>query len=99
MIKELSPFILGSSSSVYGVNQKVPYSEEDPTDRQISPYATAKKAGDLYCRIYSHLYRIPTIIVWFFTVYVATQRSEMAIHKFARLMKEDKPIPMYGDGT
>lgn len=96
---EIDQFIFGSSSSVYGVNEKVPFSEEDPTDKQISPYATAKKAAELYCKTYSHLYSIPTTILRFFTVYGPRQRPEMAIHKFTRLITQGKPIPMYGDGN
>lgn len=96
---KIDQFIFGSSSSVYGVNKKVPFSEEDPTDKQISPYATAKKAGELYCKTYSHLHGIPTTILRFFTLYGPRQRPEMAIHKFTRLMTQGKPIPMYGDGN
>ena len=92
-------FIFGSSSSVYGINKKVPFSEEDPTELQASPYATAKKAGELYCRTYHHLYRIPTTILRFFTVYGPRQRPDMAIHKFTRLMLAGKPVPMFGDGS
>lgn len=95
----IKQFIFGSSSSVYGLNGKVPFSEDDPTDLQASPYATAKKAGELYCRTYHHLYGIPTTILRFFTVYGPRQRPDMAIRKFTELMSEGKPIPMFGDGT
>lgn len=96
---EVKQVIFGSSSSVYGANSKIPFSEEDPTDQQVSPYATAKKAGELYCNTYHHLYGIPTTVLRFFTVYGPRQRPEMAIHKFTRLMKRGEPVPMYGDGT
>jgi len=96
---EIKQFIFGSSSSVYGPNGKIPFSEDDPTDLQVSPYATAKKAGELYCRTYHHLYGIPTTILRFFTVYGPRQRPDMAIRKFTELMSEGKPIPMFGDGT
>lgn len=91
-------FIFGSSSSVYGVNSKIPFSEEDRTDLQISPYATAKRAAELFCTTYHHLYRIPMTILRFFTVYGPRQRPDMAIHKFTRLMSEGRPIPMFGRG-
>jgi len=92
-------FIFGSSSSVYGATQDGPFSEDDPTDAQVSPYATAKKAGELYCRTYANLYGIPTTVLRFFTVYGPRQRPEMAIHKFVRLMEQGKQIPMFGDGA
>jgi len=95
----LDRFVFGSSSSVYGVNEKVPFSEDDVTDFQVSPYATAKKSAEQYCKTYNHLYDIPIAALRFFTVYGPRQRPEMAIHKFARLMANDEPIPMYGDGT
>lgn len=96
---EIKQFIFGSSSSVYGLNKKIPFSEDDPTHLQASPYATAKKAGELYCRTYHHLYGIPITILRFFTVYGPRQRPDMAIRKFTELMIEGKPIPMFGDGT
>lgn len=92
-------FIFGSSSSVYGLNEKVPFSEDDPTELQISPYATAKKAGELYCRTYHYLYGVPVTILRFFTVYGPRQRPDMAIRKFTKLMMEKRPISMFGDGT
>ena len=101
MAKEygVKQFIFGSSSSVYGLNGKIPFSEEDPTELQASPYATAKKAGELYCRTYHHLYGFPVTILRFFTVYGPRQRPDMAIRKFTELMMEGKPIPMFGEGT
>jgi UDP-glucuronate 4-epimerase len=95
----IKQFVFGSSSSVYGINAKVPFSEEDPTRQPISPYAATKAAGELLCHTYSHLYGIRTIALRFFTVYGARQRPDLAIHKFARLIDEDKPIPVFGDGT
>jgi len=91
-------FIFGSSSSVYGGNSKVPFSEEDPVDRPISPYAATKKAGELLCHTYAHNFNLKICCLRFFTVYGPRQRPEMAIHKFARLMSDRKPIPIYGDG-
>ena len=92
-------FVFGSSSSVYGINAKVPFSEEDPIRQPISPYAATKAAGELLCHTYTHLYGIRCVCLRFFTVYGARQRPDLAIHKFARLMTEGKPIPVFGDGT
>lgn len=92
-------FVFGSSSSVYGENEKVPFSEDDKTQNPISPYAATKMAGELLCHTYSHLYDIRTICLRFFTVYGAAQRPDLAIHKFAKLISEGKPIPVYGDGS
>jgi len=92
-------FIFGSSSSVYGNNEKVPFSEDDNVDFPISPYAATKKAGELICHTYHHLYRISITCLRLFTVYGPRQRPDLAIHKFAKLIEQDKPIPVYGDGT
>ncbi|MDQ3129639.1 MAG: GDP-mannose 4,6-dehydratase [Acidobacteriota bacterium] len=92
-------FVFGSSSSVYGNNSKIPFSEDDKISRPISPYAATKAAGELLCHTYSHLYDIRAICLRFFTVYGARQRPDLAIHKFSRLISENKPIPMFGDGT
>jgi UDP-glucuronate 4-epimerase len=92
-------FIFASSSSVYGNNEKVPFSETDNVDNPISPYAATKKAGELICYTYSHLYQMNMTCLRFFTVYGPRQRPDLAIHKFARLIEQDKPIPVYGDGS
>jgi UDP-glucuronate 4-epimerase len=92
-------FVFGSSSSVYGVNCKVPFAEGDPTRNPISPYAATKASGELLCHTFSHLYDIRTVCLRFFTVYGARQRPDLAIHKFCRLITEGKPIQMFGDGT
>ncbi len=92
-------FVFGSSSSVYGINAKVPFSEDDPIRQPISPYAATKAAGELLCHAYTHLYNIRCVALRFFTVYGARQRPDLAIHKFARLIEEGKPIPVFGDGT
>ena len=92
-------FVFGSSSSVYGINAKVPFSEEDPIRQPISPYAATKAAGELLCHTYSHLYDLRSVCLRFFTVYGARQRPDLAIHKFARLISQGKPIPVFGDGT
>jgi UDP-glucuronate 4-epimerase len=92
-------FVFGSSSSVYGINAKVPFSEDDPIRQPISPYAATKAAGELLCHTYSHLYGIRSVALRFFTVYGARQRPDLAIHKFSRLISEGRSIPVFGDGT
>lgn len=92
-------FVFGSSSSVYGINAKVPFSEDDPIRQPISPYAATKAAGELICHTYSHLYGLRCICLRFFTVYGPRQRPDLAIHKFAQLMIQGKPIPVFGDGS
>ncbi len=96
---KIEKFIFGSSSSVYGNNKKVPFCEDDNVDFPISPYAATKKAAELICHTYHHLYGICITCLRFFTVYGPRQRPDLAIHKFARLIEQDKPIPVYGDGT
>lgn len=92
-------FVFGSSSSVYGENEKVPFAEDDPIFKPISPYAATKAAGELLCHTYSHLHGMRCVCLRFFTVYGARQRPDLAIHKFARLISEGRPIPVFGDGT
>jgi len=92
-------FIFGSSSSVYGLNSRVPFAEEDPIANPISPYAATKIAAEAVCRVYSHLYDLRVVCLRFFTVYGARQRPDLAIHKFARLISQGQPIPIFGDGT
>jgi UDP-glucuronate 4-epimerase len=92
-------FVFGSSSSVYGLNSKVPFSEDDPIFNPISPYAATKAAGELICHSYAHLYDMRIVCLRFFTVYGARQRPDLAIHKFAKLISDGKPIPVFGDGT
>jgi len=92
-------FVFGSSSSVYGINEKVPFAEDDPVDLPISPYATTKRTGELLCFNYAHLYGLRCSCLRFFTVYGPAQRPEMAIHKFTDLLARGKAVPLYGDGT
>ncbi len=98
-IHKVRSFVFVSSSSVYGNNKKVPFSESDPVDHPISPYAATKKAGELLCHTYHSLYDINMACLRYFTVYGPRQRPDLAINKFTRLLLEDKPIPMFGDGT
>jgi len=95
----LRRFVFASSSSVYGNNEKVPFSESDPVDHPISPYAATKKAGELICHTASHLDGISVACLRFFTVYGPRQRPDLAIHKFARIMRDGGEIPMFGDGS
>ena len=95
----IKQFVFGSSSSVYGINANVPFSEDDPIRQPISPYAATKAAGELLCHSYSHLYGLRCVCLRFFTVYGPRQRPDLAIHKFAKLISQRKPIPVFGDGT
>ncbi|MBU6391251.1 MAG: GDP-mannose 4,6-dehydratase [Planctomycetes bacterium] len=98
-IYKVKQFIFGSSSSVYGNNKKIPFSEDDPVNEPISPYAATKRAGELYCYNYHHLYNMPISCLRFFTVYGPRQRPDLAIRKFTELIDNNQPITMYGDGT
>lgn len=91
--------ICASSSSVYGNNEKIPFSEADTVDHPISPYAATKRCGEILGHVYHHLYHIDMIQLRFFTVYGPRQRPDLAIHKFTKLISEHKEIPFYGDGT
>lgn len=91
--------VFASSSSVYGNNKKVPFSEKDNVDNPISPYAATKKAGELLCYTYHSLFNMRISCLRYFTVYGPRQRPDLAINKFTRLLLEDKKIPMYGDGS
>src|SRR5207302_2403853 len=92
-------FIFASSSSVYGASTTVPFSEDVKIDRTVSPYAATKYAGELMCYTFHHLYGTPTTCLRFFTVYGPRQRPDMAIHKFAKLLYDQRPIPLFGDGS
>jgi UDP-glucuronate 4-epimerase len=95
----VSQFVFASSSSVYGINPNVPWREDDHVLLPISPYASTKVSGELLGHVYSHLYGIRFVALRFFTVYGPRQRPDLAIHKFARLMLQGQPIPLYGDGS
>jgi len=95
----IGKFIFGSSSSVYGNNKKIPFSEDDNVDFPISPYAATKKGGELICHTYHHLYGMRITCLRFFTVYGPRQRPDLAIYKFARLIEQGESIAIYGDGT
>jgi UDP-glucuronate 4-epimerase len=95
----IKQFVFSSSSSVYGINPNVPWSESDYVLQPISPYASTKLSGELLGHVYSHLYGIRFIALRFFTVYGPRQRPDLAIHKFARMMLKGEPIPVFGDGA
>jgi len=95
----IGKFIFGSSSSVYGNNSKVPFSETDDVGMPVSPYAATKRAGELLCATYHGLYGLNVFCLRFFTVYGPQQRPEMAIHKFTRFIDRGLPLPRFGDGT
>lgn len=92
-------FVFASSSSVYGSNEKVPFEETEDIHRPVSPYAATKRAGELVCYTFHHLYGIPISCLRFFTVFGPRQRPEMAIHKFVRMTLNGEPIPFFGDGS
>lgn len=92
-------FIMASSSSVYGNNEKVPFAENDVVDFPISPYAATKKCGEVMGHTYHHLYGLDIVQLRFFTVYGPRQRPDLAIHKFAKLISDGQEIPFYGDGS
>jgi UDP-glucuronate 4-epimerase len=92
-------FVFASSSSVYGTNPDVPWSEEDNVLQPISPYASTKVSGEMMGHVYSHLYDLRFVATRLFTVYGPRQRPDLAMHKFATLMMQKEPIPVYGDGS
>ena len=95
---KIKNFIFGSSSSIYG-NTKVPFEEDCNTDKQISPYAATKKAAELICYTYSHLYNIPITCLRLFTVYGPRGRPDMAPYMFTELIYKGKELNVFGDGT
>jgi len=92
-------FVFASSSSVYGINAKLPFAEDDPIEKPISPYATTKRAGELQVFNAHHLNGLPAMCLRFFTVYGPRQRPEMAIARFIRGVEAGEPLPYYGDGS
>ena len=90
---------IASSSSVYGVNAKVPFAESDPIFSAISPYAASKLASEALGHVYHHIYGLDIVMLRFFTAYGPRQRPDLAIHKFAQLISAGKPIPVFGDGS
>ena len=97
--REISRFVFGSSSSVYGNSRTVPFSEGDFVGAPISPYAATKRQGELLCHAYHHLFGIGVLALRFFTVYGPRQRPDLAIHRFTRLLSRGEPIQRFGDGS
>ena len=95
----MGKLVFASSSSVYGNNVKVPFTESDPVDHPISPYAFTKKAGELLTHTFHHLANMDVINLRFFTVYGERQRPDLAIHKFAKAMLNGQAITLFGNGS
>lgn len=95
---DIQKFIFGSSSSVYGECKNIPFKETETNLKPISPYGVSKLTGEKYCQTYNHLYKLPIVCLRFFTVYGPRQRPDLAIHKFTKLIEDNKPIPIFGDG-
>jgi UDP-glucuronate 4-epimerase len=98
-LKGVKKFTIASSSSVYGVNSKVPFSESDPIFSAISPYAASKLACEALGHVYHHVYGFDVAMLRFFTVYGPRQRPDLAIYKFGQLIRRGEPIPVFGDGS
>ena len=96
--RAINKLVFASSSSVYGNNKKMPFSEDDNVDNPISPYAFTKKAGELMNYTFHHLYNIDIINLRFFTVYGPGQRPDLAIHKFVERIAKGQPLVLFGDG-
>lgn len=97
--RHVPQFVFASSSSVYGINPRVPWREDDAVLQPISPYASTKVSGELLGHVYSHLYGIRFVALRFFTAYGPRQRPDLAVCKFARLIQAGEPLPVFGDGS
>lgn len=98
-LHNIKKLVMASSSSVYGNCKEVPFKENMIVDFAISPYAATKKANEVMTHVYHKLFDFNVIMLRFFTVFGPRQRPDLAINKFTRLMLNDEPIPMFGDGT
>jgi UDP-glucuronate 4-epimerase len=96
--KKIMQFVFASSSSVYGINENIPWNEDEKL-KPISPYASTKLSCEMLGHVYSHLYGIRFLALRFFTVYGPAQRPDLAIHKFFKAISERNPIPVFGDGS
>ncbi len=97
-LNDIERFIFGSSSSVYGERSSGGFSEDDCTDKAVSPYAATKKAGEVLCYAYHHLYALKIVCLRFFTVYGPRGRPDMAPFKFLDWVTQGKEVTMFGDG-
>ena len=95
---EVNKFVLASTSSLYGANNPLPFSEEANTDQPLSPYAASKKGAESLCHSYHHLYGIDVTIFRFFTVYGPAGRPDMSAFRFVQWISEGRPVIVYGDG-
>lgn len=95
---QIKHLVFASSSSVYGANTKLPFSEDDPVDHPVSLYAASKKANELMAHTYAHLYGVPCTGLRFFTVYGPWGRPDMAFFKFTRMMLAGEAIPVFNHG-
>src|SRR5690606_4227102 len=95
----IKKLVYASSSSVYGLNDKVPFATDDPVDHPISIYAATKKSNELMAHTYSHLYGIQTIGLRFFTVYGPWGRPDMAVFLFTDAILKDRPIQVFNNGN
>ena len=95
----LQRFVYASSSSVYGLFNRIPFSEDDPINKPLSVYAATKAAGEMLAFTYSHLYQLPTICLRIFTVFGPRQRPDLAIRKFAQIIQAGGELPLFGDGS
>jgi len=96
---QIENFVFGSSSSIYGLNSKLPFSEEDDTQNIISPYGATKRAAEILCQTYYNLHSLNSVCLRFFTVYGPRNRPDMAVYKFTKAIDSEKPIYVYGEGT
>ena len=94
----IKKFIFGSSSSVYGTNKKIPFSEKDQTDNITSPYAETKRTAEIFCSYYHKMFKMNIICLRYFTVYGPRGRPDMAPYKFTKLIASGEEVPVYGDG-
>ena len=97
--RQIKPFVFASSSSVYGNNSKIPFSEDDPVTQPVSPYAATKRAGELLCHTATHLDDTACVCLRLFTAYGPRQRPDLAIHRFTSLLADGESIPVFGDGS
>ena len=95
----IKKFVLASTSSLYGNHNKIPFSEDDDTNRPLSPYAASKKAAETLCFTYHHLYGLDITVFRYFTVYGPAGRPDMSIFRFIKWILEDQPVIIYGDGS
>lgn len=96
---KVKKFVNGSSSSVYGLNESIPFKESDPLNLIASPYAATKLASEAFCHTFHNIYKLPIINLRFFTVYGPRQRPDLAIRKFMTKILNNEPIEIYGDGS